>query len=49
MLEKIVTFLMIVISLYILIKHIRKKLSGKCDCNTCSSHCSMYNKENKDR
>lgn len=49
MLEKIITSLMIIVALYILIKHIRKKLSGKCDCNTCSSHCSMYKKKDKDK
>ncbi len=29
---------------YIFYKNIKKKASGKCDCSSCSSHCSHYKK-----
>ncbi|WP_078695423.1 FeoB-associated Cys-rich membrane protein [Caloramator quimbayensis] len=43
MVEIIITSLIAAAALYFLYKSIKKKASGKCDCSSCSSHCSKYN------
>ena len=46
--EIIITVALISAALYIIGKSIKKKSTGKCDCDGCSSHCSSYKSpENK--
>ncbi|MCX7885219.1 MAG: FeoB-associated Cys-rich membrane protein [Caloramator sp.] len=43
MVEIIITLLITSAALIFLYRNIKKKVSGKCDCSSCSSHCSKYN------
>ncbi|MCY6355057.1 FeoB-associated Cys-rich membrane protein [Clostridium sp. ZS2-4] len=47
MFEIFITILIVALSAFILIRSAKKKISGKCDCGSCSSHCPMY-KESKE-
>lgn len=42
--EIIVTSLIVISAVYIFYKNIKKKSSGKCDCGSCSNHCTHYKK-----
>lgn len=41
--EIIVTVGIIVVAGYILFKNLKKSVSGKCNCGSCSSSCPKYN------
>lgn len=52
MFEIFITILLVALSAFILVRSAKKKISGKCDCGNCSSHCSMYEEpkeENSDK
>lgn len=44
MFEIFITILIVALSAFILVGNAKNKISGKCDCSSCSSHCSMYKK-----
>lgn len=43
--EIIFTIIIIIIAVYILIRNIKNRSTGKCDCENCKSHCSNYKKK----
>lgn len=48
MFEIFITILIVALSAFILVGNAKKKISGKCDCSSCSSHCSMYEEQNEE-
>ncbi|WP_206427361.1 FeoB-associated Cys-rich membrane protein [Clostridium rectalis] len=44
MLQVIITTIIVIAAIYILYNNIKRKISGKCDCSSCSSHCNKNNK-----
>ncbi|MCY6484575.1 FeoB-associated Cys-rich membrane protein [Clostridium aestuarii] len=47
--EIILTIIIASLSVFTLVKSAKKKISGKCDCDSCSSHCPQYNNKNKEK
>lgn len=45
MFEIFIAILIVALSAFILVGNAKKKISGKCDCDSCSSHCHMYKEE----
>jgi ferrous iron transport protein B len=45
MLEFTIASLIVIAAIYILYKNIKQKSSGKCNCGSCTSHCSKYKKD----
>ncbi|MCY6370918.1 FeoB-associated Cys-rich membrane protein [Clostridium ganghwense] len=43
--EMFITILLIALAIFILVKSAKKKISGGCDCGSCSSHCPMYDEK----
>lgn len=39
MLELLITTFIVLLSVYIIYKNLKKKSSGKCDCGSCSAKC----------
>lgn len=48
LIEKIITVLIILLSVYIIYRNIKNRSEGKCNCSSCSSHCPYY-KEKTDK
>ncbi|MFA9397091.1 MAG: FeoB-associated Cys-rich membrane protein [Clostridiaceae bacterium] len=42
MFEKIVTGIIVILTLYIIFKTVKNKKNGKCNCSDCSAHCPNY-------
>lgn len=49
MFEIFITILITALSAFILVRSAKKKISGKCDCSSCSSHCSMYEEPKEEK
>ena len=47
--EIIATIGIVALALFILIKNLKKKTSGKCDCSCCTSKCARYDENNIDK
>ncbi|WP_084284219.1 FeoB-associated Cys-rich membrane protein [Clostridium lundense] len=48
-LQIVITSVIVISAVYILYKNIKNKATGKCDCGSCSSHCSSYKKDSSQK
>lgn len=48
MFEIFITILIAALSAFILVKSAKKKISGGCDCGSCSSHCPIYKEQEEE-
>ncbi len=48
MIEVIITLVIVAAAAYILIKNLKGKKSGGCNCGSCSSKCPIYKDKKKD-